>query len=444
MKPDILTILEKKKMGKTLTREEIVFFANGAADKSIKEYQIAALLMAIRLNGMSREETVQLTQAMAESGDMVDLSALKGIPTDKHSTGGVGDTTTLVLAPLVAACGVPVAKMSGRGLGHTGGTLDKLESIAGFRIGLSMAEFIAQVQRIGLAVIGQSENLAPADKELYALRDVTSTVDSLPLIASSIMSKKLASGAQAIVLDVKTGSGAIMHSLEESIELAQAMVRIGADAGRRMVALVTDMGEPLGSHVGNALEVKEAIDVLSGRVTGPLLAVSLALGAQMLVAGGAAESPTQGEALLREALTSGRGLEKLRAMIEAQQGDPRVCDDVTLLPQANVVRDVPAESDGFIQRMETTHLGNIAQHIGAGRREKSDTIDYSVGFVLHKRIGDFVGKGEPIATVYCQNEEDADFAELSIQNAIPILRHRVPALQLIHAVVEPERITRLD
>ncbi|MEA5144505.1 MAG: thymidine phosphorylase, partial [Candidatus Limiplasma sp.] len=293
MIPDIISIIEKKKLGHALTQEEIAFFADGAAHGTIRDYQIAALLMAIRLNGMNREETVNLTLAMARSGDMVDLSAIPGVPTDKHSTGGVGDTTTLILAPLVAACGVPVAKMSGRGLGHTGGTLDKLESIRGFRIGLSMAEFIAQVQRIGVSVIGQTGNLAPADKELYALRDVTSTVDSLPLIASSIMSKKLASGAQGIVLDVKTGSGAIMHTLRESIDLAQAMVHIGADAGRRMVALVTDMGEPLGSHVGNALEVKEAIDVLSGRVQGPLLTVSLALGSYMLMAGGAAQTPQQ-------------------------------------------------------------------------------------------------------------------------------------------------------
>ena len=440
---DIVSIIEKKKLGQALTKSEIEFFANGAATKSIKDYQLSALLMAIRLNGMNREETVQLTLAMAESGDMVDLSSIAGIPTDKHSTGGVGDTTTLVLAPLVAACGVPVAKMSGRGLGHTGGTLDKLESIAGFRIGLSMDEFIAQVQRIGISIIGQSQNLAPADKELYALRDVTSTVDSLPLIASSIMSKKLASGAKAIVLDVKTGSGAIMQTLEQSIELAQVMVRIGTDAGRNVVALVTDMGEPLGSHVGNALEVKEAIDVLSGRVTGPLLSVSLALGVYMLVTAGAAETPQQGEAMLMEALTSGKGLQKLRELILAQGGDARVCDDVTLLPQAKIIRDVPAMTDGFIQSMQTAHLGSLAQHIGAGRREKTDTIDYSVGFVLHRRIGDYVDAGEPIATVYCRNEEDADLAVMTIQNAVPILRHKVPPLKLVHAIVEAERVTRL-
>ena len=440
---DIVSIIEKKKLGGTLSREEIAFFANGAARKTIEDYQLAALLMAIRLNGMDRRETVDLTLAMAESGDMVDLSAIEGIPTDKHSTGGVGDTTTLILAPLVAACGVPVAKMSGRGLGHTGGTLDKLESIAGFQVELSMEDFIAQVQRIGVAVIGQSGDLAPADKVLYALRDVTSTVDSLPLIASSIMSKKLASGAKAIVLDVKTGSGALMQTLEESLNLAQTMVRIGVDAGRRMVALVTDMGEPLGSHVGNALEVKEAIDVLAGRVTGPLLDVSLALGAQMLVAGGAAETPEQGEALLTQALLSGRGLEKLREMIMAQHGDPRVCDDVSRLPQAKVIADIPAPGTGFIQRMETTRLGTLAQHLGAGRRKKTDALDYSVGFVLHHRVGDYVTAGEPLATAYCRNHEDASMAEITIQNAIPILMRKAPPLTRVHAVVEADRIIRL-
>lgn len=285
---NMVEIIEKKKFGKALSADEIDYFVKGAADGSIPDYQLSALLMAIRLNGMNREETVHLTLSMAHSGDMMDLSMLKGIPTDKHSTGGVGDTTSLVLAPLVAACGVPVAKMSGRGLGHTGGTLDKLESISGFRIGLSEEEFIRQVQDIGIAIIGQTKNLAPADKTLYALRDVTATVDSLPLIASSIVSKKLASGAQAIVLDVKTGAGALMHTTEASIELAQTMVRIGCDAGRRMVALVTDMGEPLGSHIGNALEVKEAIDVLNNRVEGPLLTVAVELGARMLLLGGAA------------------------------------------------------------------------------------------------------------------------------------------------------------
>jgi len=437
---NMISIIEKKKQGQVLSQEEISFFVKGAADGSIPDYQLAALLMAIRLNGMSREETTHLTLAMAHSGDICDLSALKGIPVDKHSTGGVGDTTTLVLAPLVAACGVPVAKMSGRGLGHTGGTLDKLESIRGLTVSLSEEDFLKQVGEIGLAVIGQSQNMAPADKTLYALRDVTSTVDSLPLISSSIVSKKLASGAQGIVLDVKTGAGAIMHTLEESIELAQTMVRIGCDAGRRMVALVTDMGEPLGSHVGNALEVKEAIDVLSGRVKGPLLDVSLELGARMLILGDAADNVESAKAMLLDTLESGRGLETLRRMIIAQGGDPACCDDVSALPQAAVLKEVPALESGFIHHMDTVGLGNTAQAMGAGRRTKEDVIDPSVGFVLHKRIGQPVSKGESLATVYARDEESADAAILSIQNCIAITSEQVPPCKLIHAFVTDEAV----
>ena len=380
---NMIDIIEKKKKALALTQEEIDFFVKGAAESSIPDYQLAALLMAIRLNGMNREETTHLTLAMANSGDICDLSELDGIPVDKHSTGGVGDTTTLVLAPLVAACGVPVAKMSGRGLGHTGGTLDKLESIPGLSVSVSEENFLKQVREIGLAVIGQSKNLAPADKTLYALRDVTSTVDSLPLISSSIVSKKLASGAQGIVLDVKTGAGAMMQTLEDSIELAQTMVRIGCDAGRRMVALVTDMGEPLGSHVGNALEVKEAIDVLCGRVQGPLLDVSLELGARLLMLGDAAADTESAKAMLMDALESGRGLETLRKMIIAQGGDPACCDDVSALPQAAVILEVPALESGYVHHMDTIGLGNTAQAMGAGRRTKEDVIDPSVGFVLH-------------------------------------------------------------
>ncbi len=439
---NMVEIIEKKKLGKALTQEEIAFFVRASTDGSLPDYQIAAMLMAIRLNGMNRQETSDLTLAMTHSGDTVDLSALSGIPTDKHSTGGVGDTTTLVLAPLVAACGVPVAKMSGRGLGHTGGTLDKLESIAGFQIGLSIQQFIEQVKEIGCAVIGQSGDLAPADKVFYALRDVTSTIDSLPLIASSIMSKKLASGAQAIVLDVKTGAGAIMHSLEESIDLAQAMVRIGEDAGRRMVALVTDMGEPLGSHVGNALEVKEAIDVLAGRVTGPLLEVSLELGGHMVVLGGAAKSMEEAKEKLKAALDSGKGLSALAQMIKAQGGDPAVCEDVTRLPQAKVIETVPALSGGYVQAMDTTALGNTAQGMGAGRRAKTDTIDHSVGFVLQKRIGDPVEEGEALAVVHGSSRESAEAAIRQIQQAIAIGKEPAPPCPLIHALVTAEHVQR--
>lgn len=440
---NMIQIIEKKKLGKTLTQEEITFFVNGAADGSIPDYQLAALLMAIRLNGMSREETTQLTLAMTASGDVCDLSALDGIPVDKHSTGGVGDTTTLVLAPLVAACGVPVAKMSGRGLGHTGGTLDKLESISGLSVSLTEDAFIRQVKQIGLAVIGQTKNLAPADKTLYSLRDVTSTVDSMPLIASSIVSKKLASGAQGIVLDVKTGAGALMQTTEESIELAQTMVRIGCDAGRKMMALVTDMGEPLGSHVGNALEVKEAIDVLSGRVEGPLLDVSLELGARLLMLGGAAQNAEDAKGLLMDALQSGRGLDTLRRMIAAQGGDPSCCDDVSRLPQAAVVLPVPSPSKGFVHHMDTIGLGNAAQAMGAGRKTKEDLIDPSVGFVLHKRIGDPVASGENIATVYAKDLSSAKVAIDAIQRCIAITDEQVAPCKLIHAIVTDDCIERL-
>ncbi|MEA5014143.1 MAG: thymidine phosphorylase [Candidatus Limiplasma sp.] len=439
---NVIGIIEKKKNGLPLTPEEIGFFANGAATKAIPDYQLAALLMAIRLQGMNREETAGLTLAMAHSGEMADLSAISGIPTDKHSTGGVGDTTTLVLVPLVAACGVPVAKMSGRGLGHTGGTLDKLESIPGCQTDIGVERFIAQVRELGCAVVGQSENLAPADKALYALRDVTATVDSVPLIAASIMSKKLASGAKAIVLDVKTGAGALMRTLEESIALAQTMVRIGEDAGRRVMALVTDMGEPLGSHVGNALEVKEAIDVLAGRVQGPLLEISLELGSRMLVLGGAAREVEEGKVLLRAKLQNGQGLARLAEMIRAQGGDPLVCQDVSRLPQAKVVRDVPALTSGWVHHMDTTGLGNTAQGMGAGRRVKGDAIHHEVGFVLHRRIGDEVRAGDILATVYAKDGERARAAIGQIQGDIVIAREKAPPSKLLHAVVTADAVER--
>lgn len=440
---NMVNIIEKKKLAQALDAEEIEWFVRGAADGSIPDYQLAALLMAIRLNGMSREETVQLTLSMAHSGDICDLSSIPGFPVDKHSTGGVGDTTTLILAPLVAACGVPVAKMSGRGLGHTGGTLDKLESIPGLRVDLSEEAFLRQVRDIGVAVIGQTKNLAPADKTLYALRDVTATVDSLPLIASSIVSKKLASGAQGVVLDVKTGAGALMHTTEASIELAQTMVRIGCDAGRRMMALVTDMGEPLGSHVGNALEVKEAIDALSGRVQGPLLEVSLELGARMLILADAATSVADAKQKLMGALESGRGLERLRAMIVAQGGDPACCDDVTRLPQAPVIRDVPAAVSGYVHRMDTVALGNAAQAMGAGRRVKTDVIDPAVGFVMCRRIGDRVEAGEALATVHARDEATAQAASEAIVRCVAIGAEPSAPCKLIHAIVTNESVERL-
>lgn len=423
---NMVDIITDKKFGRELTAEEIDAFVEAAAHGTAPDYQLAALLMAIRLNGMTPEETTRLTLSMARSGDMADLSSIEGIKVDKHSTGGVGDTTTLVLAPLVAACGAPVAKMSGRGLGHTGGTLDKLESIPGMSVSLTEEQFIRQVREIGVAVIGQTGSLAPADKTLYALRDVTGTVDSLPLIASSIMSKKLAAGSDAIVLDVKTGSGAIMQTLEGSLELARAMVEIGRLAGRPVQAVVTGMDQPLGTHVGNALEVKDAVDVLSGRTRGDLLDVSLLLGAHMLVLARRAGSTEEAQGMLREALDSGRGLETFARMIRAQGGDPRVTEDLSLLPQAKVVRQVRVGRHGFIRRMDTTKLGLAAQGMGAGRVRKTDTLDYAAGFVLPVRIGDEVGRDDLFFTLYASGEDIADRAERAVREAIEIGEEAVP------------------
>lgn len=439
----MLEIIEKKKEGKELTRAEIRYITRAAAKKTVPDYQLAALLMAIVLRGMSDRETTNLTLAMRDSGDIADLSAIPGIKVDKHSTGGVGDTTTLVLAPLVAACGAPVAKMSGRGLGHTGGTLDKLESIPGLSVNVSVDDFIRQVKEIGIAVIGQTGRLAPADKTLYSLRDVTSTVDSLPLIVSSILSKKLAAGSDAIVLDVKTGSGAIMHTLEDSILLAVTMVHVGTLAGKPIVAFVSGMDQPLGTHVGNALEVKEAIDVLSGRAGGDLLEVSLALGGQMLALAQVAKTPEEGEEKMKQAIADGSGLRKLKAMIAAQGGNPAVCDDVTLLPQAKVVRTIRCDKEGWIEKMDTMALGLAAQGMGAGRKEIDDKIDYSVGFVLPVRIGDHVTADTPLCELHARSEKDADKAEREIRAAVRISKTPREREPNFYAIVTKDGIRRL-
>lgn len=433
---NFVSIIEKKKQGLELSTEEIQYFADAAARSSVPDYQLSALLMAIRLNGMSARETTDLTLAMANSGDIVNLDGIVDYPVDKHSTGGVGDTTSLILAPLVAACGVPVAKMSGRGLGHTGGTLDKLESIPGMSIELSEEQFQKNIQEIGLAIIGQTGNLAPADKLLYALRDVTSTVDSIPLIASSVMSKKIAGGAKAIVLDVKAGAGAILPTLEQSTELAKSMVEIGKLANRPVVAVLSGMDEPLGSHIGNALEVKEAIDVLAGRTKGALLDVSLILGGYMLLLAGKASSLEDAKKKLLAALDSGKGLEKLKLMIANQGGNPAVCDNLTLLPQASIVLDVLAPHDGYVGNMKTIQLGYTAQNLGAGRQRKEDAIDPAVGFVLHKRVGDSIQEGEVLATIYANAQEKADRANEEILQAIPIEKDVVEPTKLIFAIVD--------
>ena len=439
----MLEIIEKKKFGQELTKEEITFFANAAANRSVPDYQLSAMLMAIRLNGMTDRETTDLTLAMRDSGDIADLSAIPGVKVDKHSTGGVGDTTTLVLAPLVAACGAPVAKMSGRGLGHTGGTLDKLESIPGMSVSLSEGAFIRQVRDIGLAVIGQTGQLAPADKTLYGLRDVTSTVDSIPLIVSSILSKKFAGGADAIVLDVKTGSGAIMHTLEDSVRLAGNLERVGALAGKPVIAVVTGMDQPLGTHVGNALEVKEAIDVLAGRAGGDLLEVSLTLGGLMLQLAGKAKTMEAGEEMMKRAIDSGAGLEKFRQMIAAQGGDPYVCDDVTRLPRAKVVRHVACGASGWIAKMDTMTMGRIAQELGAGRMKVDDQLDYSVGFVLQVRIGDRVNENTPLCVLHARSEADADRAEAAFRKAVTISGEPCGRADNFYAIVTRDGVRRL-
>ncbi len=418
-------IIEQKKLGGALTDEQIAAFVKGAADGSVPDYQLAALLMAIRLNGMDARETTTLTLEMAKSGDMLHPD-VGGVPVDKHSTGGVGDTTTLVLVPLCAACGAKIAKMSGRGLGHTGGTVDKMESI-GMRTSLPEADFLRQIRGIGCAVVGQT----------------TSTVDSLPLIASSIMSKKLASGAQGIVLDVKVGSGAIMPTYAGSLELAKTMVEIGTRAGRHVSALLTGMDEPLGSHVGNRLEVKEAIDILRGESAGPLLTVSLRLGAQLLIASGIADTPEEGEAMLRGALADGSGLDKLRQMITAQGGDASVCDHPEALADAPIVRDVPAGAEGFIAHMDTARLGYASQELGAGRKQKTDVIDPRVGFIMRCRVGEKVRSGQPLCTVYAANEESFRRAEKMITGAIAISDQPAQPEKLLYALVTADGVQTL-
>ena len=434
---NMVDIILKKKAGLPLTREEIHAFAEGAARGTVPDYQLAALLMAICFQGMNEEETTMLTMEMMHSGSVVDLSAIGEICVDKHSTGGVGDTTTLVLVPLVAACGVKVAKLSGRGLGHTGGTLDKLESIPGCSVDMEEDQFVRQVREVGCAVIGQTRELCPADKALYALRDVTGTVGSIPLIASSIVSKKLASGAGAIVLDVKTGSGALMHTVEDSVRLARTMVAIGKRAGKPIYAVVTGMEQPLGTHVGNALEVKEAVDLLAGRAKGDLLTVSLGLGARMLMAAGKASTLEEGKAMLEEALSSGRGLAKLKEMIAAQGGDARICDDVSLLPQASQRVTVTADREGWIAKMDTTAIGYCAQDLGAGRKTKADRIDPAVGLVMQVRLGDYVHKGDPLAVLHINKADGAAEVGARLAAAIRIAAEKPEVPPLFYAGIGP-------
>ena len=429
-------IIRKKRMGQELTEMEIRAFVDGVVDGSFADYQISALLMAICINGMTDRETLALTLAMAKSGDTLDLSDIPGVKADKHSTGGVGDTTSLILVPLVAACGVKMAKMSGRGLGFTGGTLDKLESIPGMRIDLDNAAFRKQVTDVGCAIIGQTATLAPADKTLYALRDVTATVDSLPLVVSSILSKKLAAGCDVVVLDVKTGSGAIMDTYEKSLKLAQTMVRIGNLSGKRFSALITDMDQPLGNYVGNALEVEEAVDVLAGRTKGDLLEVSLTLGAHILRSAGKVDSVPAGMDMLRAKIENGEGLRKLAEMIAAQGGDPRVTEDTSLLPKAKAKVELRADEAGYVQSIRTSDVGNAAKRLGAGREHKTDPLDLSVGVVMHKRVGDPVRRGDVLCTLHVGEHSDRIGAYNLLRRAIRIGPEPVQKPALIRAVVE--------
>lgn len=397
-------IIAKKRDGGELTAEEIGFVIDGYTRGEVPDYQVSALLMAIVWRGMTRRETYDLTMAMVRSGDVLDLSSISGVKADKHSTGGVGDKTSLCLLPMVATQGVRMAKMSGRGLGHTGGTLDKLESFAGFKCGLTLEGFFRQVEETGFAIAGQTANLDPADKKLYALRDVTATVESLPLIASSIMSKKIAAGADAILLDVKMGSGAFMKTLEDSRALAREMVRIGSQVGRRTVALITDMDMPLGSRIGNALEVQEAVEVLSGKGDRRLRALCLELSANMIYLGGHAPDMPKARAKAVEAVRSGRALEKLRRMVEAQGGDPSYITNPEKFTISPACVEIAAPQTGYITRLDAEGCGLAAVELGAGRETKESLIDFGAGIVLLHNKGDRVEQGQPIARLYAQSE----------------------------------------
>lgn len=429
----MVDLIEKKRDGKELTTEEIRFIIEGYTKNEIPDYQISAWAMAVFFQDMTERERADLTMAMVDSGDRIDLSAIEGVKVDKHSTGGVGDTTTLVLAPLVAALDIPVAKMSGRGLGHTGGTIDKLEAIEGFHVEISKDEFVNLVNKHKIAVIGQTGNLTPADKKLYALRDVTGTVNSIPLIASSIMSKKIAAGSDAIVLDVKTGAGAFMKTVEDARELAHAMVSIGNNVGRKTMAVISDMSQPLGFAIGNALEVKEAIDTLQGKGPKDLEDLCLALGRQMVYLADKANSLEEAEEMLREVIRNGKALEKFKEFIANQGGNPDLVDHLERLPQAAYRIEVPAKQDGYVAEIVADAIGTAAMWLGAGRATKESEIDLAVGLMLNKKIGDSVKTGESLVTIHA-NRENVDDVIGAIYENIRIADHAEPPV-LVHDIV---------
>ena len=413
-------LIMKKRKGEELTTEEINFFVDGFTKGEIPDYQASAMLMAIFFNKMNKRETADLTNAMVESGDKINLSSIKGIKVDKHSTGGVGDKTSICLTPLVASLGIPVAKMSGRGLGHTGGTIDKLETFKGFSVELTEEQFMENVNKINIAIMGQSGNLVPADKKLYALRDVTATVDNMSLIASSIMSKKLASGADAIVLDVKVGDGAFMKTPETAKELAQEMVDIGKHLGRETIGVISDMDQPLGYAIGNSLEVIEAIELLKGNGPKDLLELTLTIGSNMLFCAKMAESEEEARKMLMENIENGKGLEKLKDFIKAQGGDITPIDDYSKFPQAKYVEKVTSPVDGYITKIHAEAFGLIAMELGAGRATKESKIDLAVGIVLNKKRGEKVNKGDVLAYIHSNSEEKIEKARKTILENIVI------------------------
>lgn len=429
----MVDIIAKKRDGHALTKEEIEFVVNGYTNDDIPDYQMSSLAMAIFFQDMTDEERAYLTMAMVESGDQIDLSNIEGIKVDKHSTGGVGDTTTLVLAPLVAALDVPVAKMSGRGLGHTGGTIDKLESVEGFHGEISEEAFVKLVNEDKVAVIGQTGNLTPADKKIYALRDVTATVNSIPLIASSIMSKKIAAGADAIVLDVKTGNGAFMKTVDDAEQLAHAMVKIGNQVGRQTMAIISDMSQPLGRAIGNALELQEAIDTLKGEGPEDLTELVLTLGSQMVVLAQKAKDLDEARGMLQEVIDNGKALEKFKTFLSNQGGDASVVDEPSKLPTAQYQFELPAKRSGVVSEMIANEIGIASMMLGAGRQTKEDVIDLAVGLVLNKKVGDRVEEGESLLTIYA-NSEDVEQVKQKLYDNITISDHAEQP-QLIHTII---------
>lgn len=429
-------IIIHKRDNNILSKDEIEFFINGFTAGEIPDYQAAAWAMAVLLNGMNDRETTDMTLAMAHSGEILDLSKVVKISLDKHSTGGVGDKTSLIVAPLVAACGLPFGKMSGRGLGFSGGTLDKLESIPGYRVNLSPQEFILQLKKVGIVLSGQSGNLAPADGKMYALRDVTGTVPSIPLIASSIMSKKIASGAKAIVLDVKVGVGAFMETIEDARKLSRLMVSIANLSGRKAVCMLSDMNQPLGNAVGNALELIEAIDVLHGGGPNDLVEHCLAASAYLIVLGKKARTLAEGRVLVEDVLKNGRAWEYFRKLVIAQGGQVETIDDPELLPKAKFIEEIHSQSNGFVARVNAREIGETAVDLGAGRAQKGDPIDHAVGIIVHQKVGNFILAGEPLFTIHANSEKSLEQAKIRVASAFAIQKERVEPLPLFYEIVE--------